>query len=235
MFLLCFFLKHRYNLAIEIACNEPGQSRRRTIVNDQVTAKAWFSLGTRVPYDPTTKKILRAGETTATAKIVHVFQRVVSNGGQGNEAVWTTFLPGYPDGSFGWAKVDQHLGDNGMAPKLYVEFVGQGDSDKPAKYPYGSMERSDLVEALWEAEGIRTTFVVTFDFSSLVALELLSRQQERLDRGKELGSRIVGVLLINGGLFADAHSHPWWSTPLFTSPIGGLMMWAAFSERDVRS
>lgn len=164
-----------------------------------------------------------------------MFQRVVSDGGQDNEAVWTTFLPGYPDGSFGWAKVDQHLGDNGMAPKLYVEFVGQGDSDKPAKYPYGSMERSDLVEALWEAEGIRTTFVVTFDFSSLVALELLSRQQERLDSGKELGSRIVGVLLINGGLFADAHSHPWWSTPLFTSPIGGLMMWAAFSERDVRS
>ncbi len=164
-----------------------------------------------------------------------MFRRVVREGKGGDEGVWTTYLPGFPDGSFGWAKVDQHMSGDGRGSELFVEFVGQGDSDKPAKYPYGSMERADLVEALWEAAGIRSTFLVTFDFSSLVALELLSRQQERLDSGKELGSRIVGVLLINGGLFADAHSHPWWSTPLFTSPIGGLMMWAAFSERDVRS
>ena len=54
----------------------------------------------------------------------------------------------------------------------------------------------------------RTTFAVTFDFSSLVSLELLCRQQERLDSGADLDTRIEGVLLINGGLFADAQSHP---------------------------
>ena len=113
-----------------------------------------------------------------------------------------------------------------MVPKLFVEFVGQGDSDKPAKYPYGSMERANLVEALWEAEGVQSTFLVTFDYSSLVALELLSRQQERAQRGSEVGVRIAGVLFINGGLFADAHSHPWWSTPTLNSPIGGLVTWA---------
>ena len=58
-------------------------------------------------------------------------------------------MPGFPDGSFGWAKIDQHLGGNGMAPKIHVEYVGQGDSDKPSKYPYGTMERADLVAALW--------------------------------------------------------------------------------------
>ena len=189
-------------------------------MNDQVTAQGWFSLGTRVPYDPAAKKILRPGEATDAADTVHVWQRVDRDGGQGADAVWTTFLPGYPDGSFGWAKVDQHLSGNGMAPKLYVEFVGQGDSDKPAKYPYGSMERADLVEASWKAERIRTTFVVTFDFSSLVALELLSRQQERLDSGANHDTRIEGVLFINGGLFADAHSHPWWTTPTLNSPLG---------------
>ena len=65
-------------------------------------------------------------------------------------SVWTTFLPGFPDGSFGWAKVDRHLDDNGMVPKIHVEYVGQGDSDKPSKYPYGTMERADLLEALWK-------------------------------------------------------------------------------------
>ncbi len=156
-----------------------------------------------------------------------MFQRVVRDGGGDDEAVWTTFLPGFPDGSFGWVKVDQHLSGNGMVPKLYVEFVGQGDSDKPAEYPYGTMERADLVQALWEAEGIRSTFVVTFDYSSLVALELLSRQQERLDRGADHGSKIECVLLINGGLFADAHSHPLMTTPLLTSLLGAPITWMA--------
>ena len=202
-------------------------------MNDQVTAQGWFSLGTRVPYDPAAKKIVRPGELPNASDPVYVWQRVDRDGGQNGEAVWTTFLPGFPDGSFGWAMVDQHLSGNGMVPKLYVEFVGQGDSDKPAKYPYGSMERADLVEALWEAEGISSTFVVTFDYSSLVALELLSRRQERLDRGDDPGTRITGVLLINGGLFADAHSHPLMSTPFLRSPLGPPFTWIAQRSRFV--
>lgn len=118
-----------------------------------------------------------------------------------------------------------------MAPKLFVEYVGQGDSDKPATYPYGSMERADLVEALWEVEGIRSTFLVTFDYSSLVALELLSRQHERLQRGAGLAVTIEGVLLINGGLFADAHSHPFRTTPALNSPLGGIITWGGQHSR----
>ena len=175
-------------------------------MNTDMTARGWFALGERVPYDHQAKRILQ-GDATDSRDVVNVFRRVVRDDARDGEAVWTTFLPGFPDGSFGWAKVDQHLSGNGMVPKLYVEFVGQGDSDKPAKYPYGSMERADLVEALWEAEGIRSTFVVTFDYSSLVVLELLSRQQERLDRGADLSYKIEGVLLINGGLFAGIQ-HP---------------------------
>ena len=200
-------------------------------MNDRGTAQEWFALGTRVAYDPTAKKIVPPGEAKDAADTVDVFQRVVKDGARGDEAVWTTLLPGFPDGSFGWAKVDRYLGADGMAPKLYVEFVGQGDSDKPAKYPYSTMERTDLVEAIWEAEGIRSSFVVTFDYSSLVALELLSRQQERLDRGADLGYKIEGVLLINGGLFADAHSHPLMTTPLLASPLGPPFTWIAQRSR----
>src|SRR5262249_23003786 len=66
------------------------------------------------------------------------------------------------------------------------------------------------------------TFVVTFDYSSLVLLELLARQQERLEGGESLSTRIEAVLIANGGLFAHPHSHPWQTTPLLKTPVGAL-------------
>ena len=200
-------------------------------MNDRVTAQEWFSSGTRIPYDPVSKKILSSAESTVAADAVQVFERVErGDEGQDDRKVWTTFLPGFPDGSFGWAKVDRHLSGNGMAPKLHVEYVGQGDSDKPSKYPYGTMERADLVEAQWESKGIQSTFIVSFDYSSLVTLELLSRQEERMEGGTDFGFKIEGVLMVNGGYFADAHSHPMMTTPALRSPLGGMVTW--FGQRS---
>jgi pimeloyl-ACP methyl ester carboxylesterase len=118
------------------------------------------------------------------------------------------------------------LGDasDELVPRLYLEYIGQGDSDKPRKYAYSTIERADLVEAQWRAHGVRRTFVATFDYSSLVLLELLARQQERLSRGDPLTTRIESVFIANGGLFADAHSHPWQTTPLLKTPLGALSM-----------
>ena len=86
-------------------------------------------------------------------------------------------LPGYPDDSYGYARVDALLGDvgeegNEVVPRLYLDYVGQGDSDTPRKYPYSTIERADLVEAQWQAHGVHHTFVVTFDYSSHVASHL---------------------------------------------------------------
>ncbi|MDH3232026.1 MAG: alpha/beta hydrolase [Alphaproteobacteria bacterium] len=188
-----------------------------------VTARDWFALGSRVPYDPQAKRILRPGDATGASDIVQVFRRTANEAAADTDTVWTSFLPGWPDGSFGWAKVDRHLVGKSHGPRLFVEYIGHGDSDKPSDYPYGTVERADLVEALWEAEGITATFIVGFDYSSIVALELLSRQQERRDQGIEPATRINGVLLINGGLFVDAHTHPWFTTPVLKSPLGGLV------------
>lgn len=199
--------------------------------NSNLTAQQWFDLGERVPYDHRAKRILRSGDTRDSPDVAHIFQRVVRDGPSSEEAVWTTFLPGFPDGSFGWAKVDRSLANDRPVPKIFVEYVGQGDSDKPANYPHSTMERADLVEALWQAQGVKSTFVVTFDFSSLVVLELLSRQQERLDKDSQTGTRIEKVLIINGGLFADAHSHPWLTTPLLKSPLGRMGTWVAQRSR----
>jgi pimeloyl-ACP methyl ester carboxylesterase len=100
-------------------------------------------------------------------------------------------------------------------PKLFVEYVGMGDSDKPKNFPYSTVERTDLVEAIWRDFGVQSTTLVAFDFSSLVVLEHLRRRLERSERCEPAGGpEIRGVFIFNGGLFADGHSHPWYTTPL---------------------
>jgi len=111
-----------------------------------------------------------------------------------------------------------------------VEPVGQGDSDKPRNYPYSTIERADLVEAVWRHQGVRRTVVVTFDYTSLALLELLRRQLARTRSGDDgLPTAdgmptVVAVFMVNGVLFADAHSHPWQGTPLLRTPLGALGM-----------
>jgi pimeloyl-ACP methyl ester carboxylesterase len=102
--------------------------------------------------------------------------------------------------------------------------VGQGDSDKPRHYRYSTVERADLVQALWRHHGVRATVVVTFDYTSLALLALLRRQLERATSPDPGGPVITAAFMINGGLFADAHSHPWQGTPLLRSPLGALGM-----------
>jgi pimeloyl-ACP methyl ester carboxylesterase len=169
------------------------------------SAQAWFARGERVGYDPKAHAIVSAGDAP-----VRIFLR---REGELSHAI--SFLPGYPDGSFGWAKVRPHLPNAAEMPKLFVEYVGMGDSDKPKDYAYSTAERADLVEAIWRHLYVESTTLVAFDFSSLVVLELLRRRLERSERGETPGGpRIRGVFIFNGGLFPDGHSHPWYTTPV---------------------
>jgi len=188
----------------------------------RVTAVEWFAGGQRIPYDPESARVLTEEEAAAAPGALRVFERVAA-AGHDPDAVWLTLLPGFPDGSYGWAQVDRMLGD-GPGPRLYVEPVGQGDSDKPRHYPYSTIERADLVEALWRHHGVRRTVVVTFDYTSLALLELLRRQIERTTPGGTATPVITAAFMVNGGLFADAHTHPWQGTPLLRSPLGALAM-----------
>ncbi len=187
-----------------------------------VSAAEWFAGGQRIPYDPGSARTLTEEQAAATPGALRVFERV-AGAGHDPDRVWLTLLPGFPDGSYGWAQVDRMLGD-GLGPRLYVEPVGQGDSDKPRDYPYSTVERADLVEALWRHHGVRATVVVTFDYTSLALLELLRRQLERTASGDSSGPVITAAFMMNGGLFADAHTHPWQGTPLLGSPLGALAM-----------
>jgi pimeloyl-ACP methyl ester carboxylesterase len=190
----------------------------------RVTASEWFASGSRRLYDPVAKTVLETPAGKDLVQPLYVFQKVVAAAPVGVDTRWLTMLPGYPDGSYGYAQVDRYLGPE-PGPRLYVEYLGQGDSDKPARYRYSSVERADLVEAQWRAHGIRRTMVVSFDYSSLPLLELLRRQQERAAAGDASGARIEAVFIVNGGLFADCHSHPWDTTPMLGTPVGRVAMW----------
>ena len=169
------------------------------------SAQGWFAGGERVGYDPRARAIVAAQD--APLKIF--FRR------EGELAHAVSFLPGFPDGSFGWGKVQPHLPNAAEMAKLFVEYVGMGDSDKPKDYAYSTAERTDLVEAIWRGFGVQSTMLVAFDFSSLVILEHLRRRLERVERGEPAGGpKIRGVFTFNGGLFTDAHSHPWYTTPV---------------------
>jgi pimeloyl-ACP methyl ester carboxylesterase len=199
-------------------------SGNRTAGSPLVTAAEWFAGGQRILYDPESARVLTEQEAAATPGALRVFERVAAAEQDADEdTVWLTMLPGFPDGSYGWAQVDRMLGD-GLRPRLYVEPVGQGDSDKPRDYPYSTVERADLVEALWRHHGVRRTVVVTFDYTSLALLELLRRQLERTISGDTARPVISAALMVNGGLFADAHTHPWRTTPMLRTPLGALGM-----------
>jgi pimeloyl-ACP methyl ester carboxylesterase len=169
------------------------------------SAAAWFAGGERLGYDPKARAVV-----AAQAAPLKIFVRR-----EGALAHAVTFLPGFPDGSFGWAKVLPHLPNAAEMPRLFVDYVGMGDSDKPKDHAYSTAERTDLVEALWRHFSVKSTTLVAFDFSSLVVLEHLQRRLERATGGEPAGGpEIRGVVIFNGGLFTDGHSHPWYTTPL---------------------
>jgi len=141
------------------------------------SAQAWFAGGELVGYDPKGRAIVRAQSAA-----LNVFLRR-----EGDLAHAVSFLPGFPDGSLGWAKVLPHLPNAAEMPKLFVEYVGMGDSDKPKDYAYSTAERTDLVEAIWRDLSVQSTTLVAFDFSSLIVLEHLRRRLERSERGEPAG------------------------------------------------
>jgi pimeloyl-ACP methyl ester carboxylesterase len=184
------------------------------------SAQAWFAGGERVGYNPKPSDVVAVADAP-----LHVFLRR-----EGDLAQAVSFLPGFPDGSFGWAKVLPHLPDAVEMPKLFVEYVGMGDSDKPRDYGYSNAERTDLVEAIWRDLGVQSTTLVGFDIGSLVVLEHLRRRLERSERGEPAGGpEIRGVFIFNGGLFTDGHSHPWYTTPILRRLPRQLEPWVGRS------
>jgi pimeloyl-ACP methyl ester carboxylesterase len=109
-----------------------------------------------------------------------------------------TLLHGFPSSSHDWAKVTPMLAEQHSL--LMLDFLGFGASDKPVEHEYSLHEQADLVEALWNREGVAATVLVAHDYAVSVAQELLARRAE----GK-LAVDLLAVHLLNGGLYPDLH------------------------------
>ena len=179
-----------------------------------IAADEWFEQGTRILYDPIIKRIVKK----ETPNTVHVWERVVAPLEVCSQTRWLTLLGSPPDGSYSYSKVD---GELNAAPRLYIDFVGQGDSDTPKNYKHTIQDCANQVEAHWRAHKIRRTVLVSPGCSSMVMMELLNRQTERLSLGLPVRTRIEHVLTINGGYFARAHKpHPLNSNPVVFHTVG---------------
>ena len=91
-----------------------------------VTAAEWFAGGQRVPYDPQSARVLTEEEAAAIPGALRVFERVADAAqGADEDTVWLTMLPGFPDGSYGWARVDRLPGRR-PAPAAVCRAGGPG-------------------------------------------------------------------------------------------------------------
>ncbi len=109
-----------------------------------------------------------------------------------------TLLHGFPSSSHDWAKVAPALAERHAL--LMPDFLGFGASSKPPEHEYSLHEQADLVQALWEREGIAETILVAHDYAVSVTQELLARRAEGA-----LAVELRFVHLLNGGIYPDLH------------------------------
>lgn len=137
-------------------------------------------------------------------------------------------LHGFPSASWDWHPIWDGLCaefDLVLAPDL----LGFGYSDKPAGHAYSIAEQCDIVEALAESLDVRETLLLAHDYGDTVA-------QEWLARGIEGSARVrpLGAVLLNGGLFPEAHRSRLVQR-LLASPLGPLLARSMSRERFGRS
>lgn len=109
-----------------------------------------------------------------------------------------TLLHGFPSSSHDWAKVAPAI-ERGHE-LVTLDFLGFGDSEKPAPHEYSLHEQADVVEAVWSRLGVSDTALVAHDYGVSVAQELLARRGEG-----RLAVDLRSVQLLNGGLYPDLH------------------------------
>jgi pimeloyl-ACP methyl ester carboxylesterase len=107
-----------------------------------------------------------------------------------------TLLHGFPSSSYDWARIAAALAPHHAL--LLPDLLGFGASEKPSDHAYSLHEQADLVETLWEREGISSTVLVAHDYSVSIAQELLARRAEGT-----LTVEILAVHLLNGALYPE--------------------------------
>jgi pimeloyl-ACP methyl ester carboxylesterase len=108
-----------------------------------------------------------------------------------------TLLHGFPSSSHDWAGLAPLLPGHAL---LMPDFLGFGASAKPDDHIYSLQEQADLVEAVWELQGVSATSILAHDYAVSVVQELLARRAEGA-----LAVELRAVHLMNGGVYPELH------------------------------
>jgi len=144
-----------------------------------MTLDDWYDVRPRVPI-------------TLASGAFDVFARVDGDG------PWCTLFHGFPTSSWDWHRVWPTL--TARRRTLAFDFLGFGDSDKPADHTYSIHEQADVVTALWRRHGVTRTDLVVHDYGVSVAQEVLARAADGT-----LGVALASVTSLNGGIYPDLH------------------------------
>jgi hypothetical protein len=131
---------------------------------DIPSAQAWFAGGERVGYDPNARAVVRVQSPP-----LKVFIRQ-----EGDVAHAVSFLPGFPDGSFGWAKVLPHLPNAAEMPNFSSITSAWGTATSPRTTPIPPpahrSDRSDLARSRCPVDDAgRFRFFLSGHFAALAA------------------------------------------------------------------
>jgi pimeloyl-ACP methyl ester carboxylesterase len=171
----------------------------------------WYAGGERISLR------LPASAASGASNGYSLFCRVE---GQGQ---WVTFLHGFPTCSWDWARISPALRNKYRL--LMFDFLGFGDSDKPAGHDYSLIEQADLTEELWRILGVKRTLLVAHDYGDTVALELLSRQADG-----RLKTAITRGVMMNAGLYIDLQ-RPVLAQKLLLNPLLGPLLDRLIGEK----
>ena len=123
------------------------------------------------------------------------------------------FIHGFPTASWDWAKIWPAFTPHFHC--LTMDMLGFDFSAKPGSAAYSISLQADLFEAWLRHQGIEHYGCIAHDYGDTVAQELLARQGT--------GSpRMTRLVLLNGGLFPEAHK-PLWLQTLLAGPLGSLV------------
>ena len=106
------------------------------------------------------------------------------------------FLHGYPSASFDYYKVLPIL-ENDFSYIIH-DHLGFGLSDKPANYSYSLIEQAEIAIELWKKLGIKEIHLVSHDYGTTVANEIIVRKQQGFEPVK-----IKSVTFSNGSMHIE--------------------------------
>lgn len=150
----------------------------------------------------------RAGGTTFRWRDHDIFTRIDGTG----EVLLA--VHGFPTASWDYAPIWARL--TGTYRVITLDMIGFGFSAKPRDFAYSILAQADLYEAVLAKEGVTRYRLLAHDYGVSVAQELLARQPEGAR------ARISSVVLLNGGMFPEAH-RPRAVQKLLASRIGPLV------------